>query len=197
MNNWKPSAFQLILFAIGGGLLYLGEDWGIRGATEVGIAFLGVLLAAVGIDIGLKRLAAFREAGWANVVDTYRGLLELLWGAIFICLGILIVTVVTMTWLVPGGVGNFWSDMLLSSTGIGAVVSVVGLMLMLNGLIRALSGSGRVNPKLVGGLAGVLDRLAGAVTLGVGAALSVIGMLLLIAPEWVTAGLERLSNLVR
>ena len=156
-----------------------------------------MLLAAVGIDIGLKRLAAFREAGWANVVDTYRGLLELLWGAIFICLGLLIVTVVTMTWLVPGGVGNFWSDMLLSSTGIGAVASVVGLMLMLNGLIRALAGSGRVNPKLVGGLAGVLDRLAGAVTLGAGAALSVIGMLLLIAPGWVTAGLERLSNLVR
>ena len=70
-------------------------------------------------------------------------------------------------------------------------------MLMLNGLIRALAGSGRVNPNHVGGLAGVLDRLAGAVTLGAGGAISVIGMLLLIAPGWITAGLERLSNLVR
>ena len=122
MSNWKPSTFQLILFAIGGGLLYLGDEWGVEGATEIGIAFLGVLLAAVGIDIGFKRLAIFREEGWANVVETYRGLLELLWGSIFVCLGLLIVVVVTMTWLVPGGVGDLWSKMLLSTTGIGTVL---------------------------------------------------------------------------
>ena len=197
LSSWKPSLFQLILFAIGGGLLYLGEDWAVPGATEVGIAFLGVLLVAVGIDIGLRRLAVFRADGWANVVETYRGALELLWGAIFICLGVLIVAAVAMTRLVPGGAGTFWSDLLLSTTGIGVVFSVVGLMLMLNGLIRALAGSGRVNPARGRGLARALDRFAGAVTLGAGAALSTIGLLLLAAPGVITASVERLLDLVR
>ncbi len=194
LDDWKPSVLQIILFALGGGLLYLGQDWGVPGATEIGIGLMGVLLVAVGIDIGLRRLAVFKAGGSADVVGAYRGALELLWGAILVCLGSLIIAVVAMTRLVPGGVGNFWRDVLLSTTGIGVMLSVVGLMLMLNGLIRALAGSGGVNPGQSRRLTGALDRLAGAATLGFGALLSVIGLALLVAPGFMTAIVRSLQD---
>jgi hypothetical protein len=120
----------------------------------------------------------------------------LLWGLVFCFLGCLIVAAVALIRLVPWGSGSLWSKLLLSSTGIGALLSLAGLMLMLNGLIRALAGSGRVNPRQLGGLAGVLDRLAGVVMLGFGAGLSAVGITLLAAPGWAQAETERLLGLM-
>jgi hypothetical protein len=195
-ENWKPSVFQLVVFAIGGVLVYMGEDWGVPGATDIGIAFLGVLFVTAGADLQLKRVRIFKTDGWANVVETYRGVLELLWGLIFIAIGLLMIAAVAVTRFAPGGVRDFWSDALLSNTGIGVVLSVAGLMAMLNGVIRALAGSGRVNPRRVGGLAGVVDRSAGAMSLAFGAVVAAIGLVLLVAPEWLAAGVQSVMGLL-
>jgi hypothetical protein len=197
LGKWNPSTAHLILFAVGGGLVYLGEDWGVPGATQVGIGVLGVLAAVIGMDIVIKRLGIFRVDGWSNLVDAYRGVLELLWGLVFICLGLLILAVVAVPWFAPGGVGDFWSGTLLSSTGVGVLLSVVGLMTVLNGLIRALAGSGRVNARRLGGLAGVVDRSGGVLTLVFGAVLSMIGLVLLVAPGWLEAGVKAVFGLAR
>lgn len=197
LDNWKPSRLQLILFAIGAGLLYAGQNWGVRWAGDVGIAFLGVLLVAVGVDTGLNRLALFRANGWANIVDTYRGVLEFLWAAILICAGLLIVTVVAVNWIVPGGVGNIWSDMLQSSTGIGAILSIIGLMVMLNGLIRALAGSPGMAFARPGTLSSLADKLVGAAGVGVGMVVAAVGFVLLVAPQLLTEGARLLLDLIQ
>jgi hypothetical protein len=196
IGRWSPSTFHLILFALGGGLVYLGQEWGIPYATDIGIVVLGFLAAAAGIDLIIKRLRMFRTEGWANVVDTYRGVLELLWGVIFICLGLLIIGVIVVVWLVPGTEGEFWSDMLLSNTGMGVVLSVVGLMLMLNGLIRALAGSGRVHPGRLGGVPFLLDRLGGAGMLILGLGASAVGIVLVAAPGMLAMLLDRLKAII-
>jgi hypothetical protein len=80
VGDWKPSTLHLILFAVGGGLLYLGEDWGIPGATEIGVTILGVLMVAAGLDIIIKRLGIFRiEAGRGGDGGDLPRLSELLW----------------------------------------------------------------------------------------------------------------------
>jgi hypothetical protein len=195
LDRWSPSTVHLVIFAIGGVLVYLGEEWGVPWGTEIGIGCLGVLLVTAGADIVLKRIALFRVDGWGHVVESYRGVLAVLWGLIFICLGLLLVAVMAMTWLAPERVGSFWGELLLSNTGLGAVMSIAGLMLMLNGLIRALAGSGRVNVKKAGGPAGILDRLAGVVLLGFGAVLAGAGFILLVAPGWLMTSLQRLAGI--
>ncbi len=197
LDNWTPSGLQVILFAIGGGLLYLGQDWGVPWASEVGIGFLGALLIAIGLDTILKRLTVFGADGWANVVESYRGALAMLWGVIFVLAGVLMAAVVIMNALVPGGVGELWRDWLLGSTGMGVLLSLVGMLLMLNGLIRALAGSAVATLARMGTLSRAVDRLTGAIWLGVGMAITAVGLLLLVAPGWIAAGTQFLLGLLR
>ena len=199
VGEWKPSTLHLILFAVGGGLVYLGEDWGIPGATEIGIAILGVLIVAAGLDVIIKRLGIFRIEGWsrAEMVETYRGLAELLWGFIFVCIGLVIMSVVVMNRLAPTSSGTLWGDMLISPVGIGVILSGAGALMLINGMIRALAGSGRVVRGRLGGVPYVLDRIAGAVIFLVGAATSAVGLLLLTAPGVVTSALERARQFIQ
>lgn len=195
LDNWKPSTFQVILFLVGGVLLYLGQDLAIPGAGDVGIGCIGLLIVVVGADIGMRRLGWFRMNGWGNVVESYRGVLELVWAALILFAGIAIMTVPVMGWLVPGGAGDFVNNMLSTSTGIGGVMSVVGLMLSLNGIIRALAGSGTVRPKWLGEFGNAIDRAAGVVMVAAGLAVAAVGLLLLIAPGWVNAAIQQIGSL--
>jgi hypothetical protein len=195
-DSWQPSLFQLILFAVGGGLVYLGQEWGVPGTTDVGTLFLGLLVAVVGGGIGWRRAQAFRADGWANVVDSYRGVLELIWAALLLCAGLLIMCVPIVGWLVPGGAGNLIGNMLSSTTGIGIVMATSGLILSLNGIIRALAGSGSGGSKRLGALGRALDRLAGAIVCTFGLAVALGGLFLLIAPGWVNGVLQQLRGVV-
>jgi hypothetical protein len=188
----------LVLFALGGGLVYVGQEWGVAYATDIGIVVLGILMVAAGLDIIIKKLGVFRIEGWsqAHAADTYRGILEVLWGVIFIGIGLVMAAVVPMNRLAPGNAGTFWSDLLMSSTGIGVILSAVGLMSLLSGLIRALAGSGRVDPRRLGGVPYAMDRLAGAATSLFGLLLAAIGLALLVAPGAAGAALEPLKNLL-
>lgn len=190
--------FHLILFAVGGGLVYLGQEWAVPGATEIGTACIGLLMIVGGIDIILQRVAVLRAEGWvqAGIVDTYSGMAEILWGIVFSCLGALVLAAVLRTWLQPAGAGDFLKNLLDTPTATGAILATIGLMTVLNGLIRALAGSGTVSPKRWGGAALLLDRLAGVLVLLVGMGLSAAALMLLVAPGFVSATLERIKALV-
>ena len=88
LDNWNPSAFHFILFVVGGALLYLGEEWGLAWAAPIGMGCVGLFLVAMGVDVIAKLLGLFHINGWtrAKVVDTYRGLGELLWGLLLLLL---------------------------------------------------------------------------------------------------------------
>jgi hypothetical protein len=197
-GKWSPSLFHLILFAVGGGLVYLGQEWAVPGATEIGTACIGLLMIVGGIDIILKRIAVLRAEGWvqAGIVDTYSGLAEILWGIVFFWLGALVIAVVLRMWLQPAGAGDFWKSLLDTPTATGVILATIGLMTVLNGLIRALAGSGTVNPKRWGGAALLLDRLAGALVFLFGMGLSAAAVMLLVAPVFVSTTLERIKALV-
>ena len=155
-------------------------------------------MVVAGADVIIKRVAALRASGWAldGIVDWYRGLVDALWGFIFICLGSLVMTVIVRMWLLPKGAGDFWRALLNNPTATGVILAFVGLMTLLNGLIRALAGSGTVNPKRWGGAALVLDRLAGAPVFLFGMGLSAAALMLLVAPGFVSTTLERIKALV-
>jgi hypothetical protein len=197
-GKWSPSTLHLILFAAGGGLLYLGEDWGIPGATEIGLGVIGLFLIVIGIDIIIKRMGAFRIDGWtqAHVVDMYRSAADLLWGLVFLCLGLVVTALVLMSRFGPVDAGSFWGNLLNTAEGLGTILAFVGLMLLLNGLIRALAGSGNADPRRIGGLANVLDRVAGAAVFLVGAGIATSGLTVLLAPDVARGAVQRLMNLL-
>ena len=195
---WKPSTLYLIWFAVGVVLIYLGEEYALARAAESGAALLGLWLVAVGVAMILKKLGVFRVDGWASahVVDTYRALADLLWGFVFIGAGFALAASMVMDLAEPGSAGVFWSGILGSSSAVGVILSGGGLIVAVNGLIRTLAGSGRADPRQLGGLSFLLDRLAGAATLLLGTALSAVGLMLLMAPSFVTALLGKLASLI-
>jgi hypothetical protein len=195
--NWNPSVFHFILFALGGGFLYLGEEWGIGWAGPIGMGCMGLFLVAMGVDVIVKRLGIFHIDGWtqAKVVDTYRGLGELLWGFLFVLLGLVVAGIVLMNWFWPAASGTIWSALLNTAPGLGSILALAGLMMLLSGLVRALAGTGRVDPARLSGLPYALDRLVGAGTFLVGALIAASGLLLLIAPDVAAAGLDRVTSL--
>ena len=198
IGEWKPSTLHLILFAVGGGLVYLGQEWAVPWASDIGIGTLGVLMIAAGTDVIIKKLGVFRVEGWtrAEVVETYRGLAEMLWGFVFLGIGLVMIGVVVMDWLAPASAGDFWADLLTSPTGIGVILTAAGALMLINGLIRALAGSGRADPRRLGGLPFMLDRLAGAAVVLIGTGTSVVGLLLLTEPGVVTGALDATKGLV-
>jgi hypothetical protein len=196
LDKWSPSAWQAIWFAAGGALVFIGQEFSVPAAADVGIVVLGTLMIAVGIDIIIKKLGVFRGEGWVqgNVVDVYRALAEVLWAGVFIIGGLAAAAVVLVKWLVPSTPDTFWTDVLGSSTAVGAFLGIVGLMILLDGLIRAIVGSGRVDPRRFGGLPHAFDRMVGAMTFLVGLGMAVLGLVLLVRPGLVTTVLEQLRN---
>lgn len=197
-DKWSPSTLQLILFAVGGGLIYLGENWSIPVATPIGMACIGLFLVVAGIDMCWRRRSVFRIDGWtqAKVVDTYRGLGEILWGLLFVFVGLVLTAIALLNWFWPGLSGTFWGDLLSTSWGLGAILAVAGLMMLLSGLVRALAGTGRADPRRLGGLPYFLDRLAGVFGVLVGTAISVSGLILLVAPDIARSAVQQLMNLI-
>lgn len=198
MGKGNPSTLQAIWFLLAAGLVFVGTEFELPVATEVGLACLGVFMVAVGIENIAKRLGVFRIDGWtqAKVVLAYRGLAEILWGFMLICLGLVMAGFATMNWFGPAAVGSFWSGVLNTTTGLGAILAGVGLMMLLNGLIRALAGGGTVDPQRLGGLPYLLDRLAGVVMFLLGAGIASTGLLVLVAPGVAAAAVERMRMLV-
>jgi hypothetical protein len=198
LSKWRSSTLQLILFVVGAGLLYLGEEWHIPIATPIGMACIALFLVVAGIDMCLQRLYVFRIDGWtrAKVVDTYRGLGELLWGLLFVFAGLVLTAIVLVNGLWPGLSDTFWGNLLSTPGGLGTILGIIGLMMLLSGLVRALAGSGSVDPQKLGGLPYIFDRLAGGGTFLLGAAISGVGLLLLVAPGVVTGAIEGLKHLV-
>jgi hypothetical protein len=198
IGEWKPSTLHLILFAVGGGLVYLGQEWAVPWASDFGIGTLGVLMIAAGTDVIIKKMGVFRIEGWTRVevVETYRGLAEMLWGFVFLCIGLVMLSVVVMGWLAPASAGAFWADLLSSPTGIGVILTAAGALMLINGLIRALAGSGRADPRRLGGVPYALDRVVGAAASLLGVLVSAIGLVLLTAPGVVTGALDAMKGLV-
>jgi hypothetical protein len=142
IGTWSPSTLHLILFAVGGGLVYVGQEWGVPYATDAGLVVLGVLMVAAGLDLIIKKLGVFRIDDWtpSKVVETYSGISEMLWGLLFIGIGLAVIAVLLQQWLFQGSTETIWTEVLGSTLVIGVALAFAGLLLSLNGLVHLLSG---------------------------------------------------------
>jgi hypothetical protein len=197
-GSWSPSTFHLVLFALGGVLVYAGQDWSVPLATEIGTAVLGVFMIAVGIDMIFKRARAVRQAGWLQqaVVDMYRGLAELLWGLLFIVLGLVVLAFALMSRFGSIPPETFLGNLLNTPSGLGAILAFTGTVMLTNGIIRMLGGSWRVDARHRGGLPYWADRSVGAAVLLMGLGIALTGLLVLVAPDTAARGVENLFRLL-
>lgn len=192
------STIQVVLFIAAAILVFVAEQFNIPSAGDWGMVFFGGLIVTVGIGMFANRLGVFQINGWteAKVVDTYRGVIELIWASLCILLGLGLSAGMLVKQLLPGVDFSQWGNLLGSTTGIGLMAAIVGLLTLLNGLVRALAGSGGIDPGKLGGFPYFLDRLAGAGVFLLGGVISGVAILLLVAPHVVTTALDGLKNLV-
>jgi hypothetical protein len=196
IGTWSPSTLHLILFAVGGGLVYVGQEWGVPYATDAGIAVLGVLMVAAGLDLIIKKLGVLRIDDWtpSKVVETYRGISDILWGLLFIGIGLAVIAVLLRQWLFQGSTATSWTDVLGSSLVIGVALAFAGLLLSLNGLVHMLAGRTGIAGS-VRGFSDLMDRLVGGMHLLAG--LTVFGIaFLLMVPEALSTVMEQLNRLI-
>jgi hypothetical protein len=192
------STVQVVLFIAAAVLVFVAEQFNVPAAGDWGMVFFGALIVTVGVGMFASRLGVFQIDGWteAKVVETYRGIIELIWASLCILLGLGLSAGMLLKQLLPGFDLSHWGNVLGSTTGIGLMAAIVGLLTLLNGLVRALAGSRGIDPQKLGGMPYFLDRLAGAGVLLLGGIISGVAILLLIAPEIVTSALDGLKNLV-
>lgn len=196
--RWNYSSIELALLVVTGALAFAGEQLSVPFLTSLALPFAGLLLMVFGTEQITTRLGVYRGgvANYAQAVETYKALVEQLWGLIFIGLGLMLIASGALEWLGAGSAESIWVGILDSPTGVGLVLAGIGLMTILHGLIRMLAGSGEANVGRLRGLTDLLDRVAGGGTLVLGVMLSFVGFVLLVAPDLVTGFIARLGNLI-
>jgi hypothetical protein len=193
------SSTQLTLFLLAGALAYAGDYFSLPFLSDLALLCFGLLLALFGAATMAGNLWMFRFENWesSNLVRTYRAVIDELWGVIFGTAGLLMVGATFVKWLVPGAAKSIWEDLLTNTTAIGLVLAFAGLMAILTGVVRVLSGGRGNEARPIRGLTDLLDRLAGFAYVLFGLALSAGGLFLLLAPGFRAQMIEELMALLR
>ena len=192
------TSVEVVLVLLTGALAFASDQFGLPVLNDPALLCAGLLLLVLGIERIVGRLAALGSGfgSFAQAVETYKAVVEQLWGLIFLGIGLMMITKAALGWLAPGSADTIWNGMLNSPTTIGLALGGVGLMTTVHGLIRTLAGSRGAEDGRVQGFSDLLDRLVGAGTLLFGALLSVAGFAVLLAPDLIQNLLAQLSSMI-
>jgi hypothetical protein len=192
------STVQGILFLLAAGLAYGGEHFSLTILTNLGLLVIGLLVGSVGVGLIVTNLAAYDFASWSNrqAIETYRGLVEQLWGLVIAGLGLFMIGLSASRLLAPARGDTWWNALLASPAAVGVALGTIGLMTSLNGLIRVLTGSASGKAGKLAGVADILDEPAGIAMLVFGWALTLASLVLLVAPDVVTALIRQLGTMI-
>jgi hypothetical protein len=192
------AVFERVLFFVAAGLALIGDQLSIRLLLDLALLPGGVLVILFGGDQIASRLGMYRVGltSGAQAVELYRGVMDQLWGLIFMGFGAAMVLVPVVRWLAPDQANSIWSN-LQDSPGVpGLILGAIGLMTALHGLIRMLAGSSGSAPGGISGFRDVFDRLIGAATMLFGVGMGFVGITLLVAPGMWSAIFDQLAALI-
>jgi hypothetical protein len=200
LKLWPPgfTSVEGILFVVGGGCGLIGDQFSVPIFTSLGLLFIGLLVATVGIEQIVKNVALYNIGSWGSsqAAEMYRALLAQLWGLVFVGMGALLLVQAFSSWTQGVTVDSLVNNLLNSNTGVGLVLAVIGLMTALHGVIRTLAGSGVGARGRLAGLSSIVDRMMGALTLLFGLGLSLVGFVVLLDPGLITGLLGQLGELI-
>lgn len=189
---------EVALVLLTGALAFASDQFSLPILNDPALLCAGLLLLVLGVERIVGRLAALGSGfgSFAQAVETYKAVVEQLWGLLFLGIGLMMIAKATLGWLVPGSAESMWNSTLNSPTTIGLVLGAIGLMTTVHGLIRTLAGSRGTGDGRLKGFSDFLDRAAGAATLLFGALLSVAGFAVLFAPDLIQRLLAQLSAMI-
>jgi hypothetical protein len=202
MNDWirrvRLSTIYRSLLLLGGGLGFLGEKFSISILTNLALVCISLLFILVGFELILTKKAEFALGGWAYIQgrETFQGLAAQLWGIMFLGIGLLAMLVTIAQWILPAQMNSLLDNLQRSSAGAGLALTGLGLIAILYGTIRLLAGGAGLDLGRLTGLSNFMDRLGGCLVLLIGLPLALFGLLLIIAPNVVSALLEQIKILI-
>jgi hypothetical protein len=177
------------LLLISGGFAIAAERLAMPALTNVALFGAAILLIAVGCEALLTKQVQFILGGWAYAQgkETYRGLPAMLWGVLFLGLGLVAAAITLARWFAPATAAMIWARLEGTSAGAGLALAGLGLVVGLYGLIGLLSGRAGLDVGKLNVAQDLLDRAGGAILLLVGVTLAAWGVLLVTAPGVVHA----------
>ena len=187
-----------VLFLAAAALALIGDQFANPILLDLALLPAGVLVILIGGGQIVSRLGIYRAGvtNYAQVVELYRGIMDQLWGVIFVGAGLAMVLVTAIKWLVPRQADSFWSNLVTAPVALGLILGIVGLMTALHGVIRVLAGSSGSDVGRIRGVSDVLDRLMGAATLLLGLGMGFVGITLLVAPGMWKTILDQLASMI-
>ena len=178
---WRIS---LAIFLAGVGIAFVGDRVSNPFLLGAGLASMGFGTALSGLQSVITRKAEF--VPWFNTyrpATTYTGLSGVLWGILFIGLGVLMVVAGLATAFVPGGWQSVLDSVVMGPLAWGLLIGGSGVVVVILGLIRVISGTAFANPEVGTRLMDVGERLGGLVMLVLGSVLILAGLVAGLAPQ--------------
>jgi hypothetical protein len=192
------AVFERVLLFAAGCLALIGDQLSIRVLLDLALLPAGVLVILVGGEQIVSRLGIYRVgvSNYAQVVELYRGIMDQLWGVLFLGAGVVMVLVTAIKWLAPTQADSFWSNLAAAPFALGLILGIVGLMTALHGVIRILAGSSGSDVGRITGISDVLDRLLGGATFLLGLGMGFVGITLLVAPGIWKSIFDQLASMI-
>ncbi len=191
------TSIEVGLLLLAGGLGFLSDQFSLPILARPAQLFGGLLFAVLGIEQIVSRLGIYRRDGtYSQVVEIYKALVVQLWGLIILALGLMVAFGAILEWINPGSANAIWNGLLDQSSTIGLVVAGLGLMTMLHGVIRLLSGRADSEQPRIAGALDALYRAAGALTIFLGLVLMLVGLFVALAPDAVSSLISSLGAII-
>jgi len=185
---------QIGLLLLAGLFTFASTRLDIPPLISAGLLCLSVFLFVAGLDMLVNRkMGFFTQQRNFGPREIYTGLPAQLWGLIFIFLGICVLVVSVCNLILKGGMQEFWSIVLGTNWGLGILLTCIGMVVLMMGIIRLMAGSGGYYT----GWKDTIDRISGVIPATIGVGLLVLGILLFIFPNLLKDFLDQVINLFK
>jgi hypothetical protein len=183
----RSAWIDIVLIVASGALLWLGTKLSLALATALGIFCLAAVMGKSGIEMLLRRRAEFNTQRWGpGPKEVFTGAAAQLYGVWFLAAATLLLVLGISALIYSGGMQTFWTIVLATPRGWGALLIVIGGLIAIRGVARMLAGTASVDYGLPASVGAALARTGGAVVTTVGSVLVALGLWLVLAPAVVT-----------
>jgi hypothetical protein len=173
----KTTTVQIALFMLAAGLLYLGDRFAWPVANSLAALCFGVLCLVMSVQMIVTGSAPFfisQNGGSGS--GRFSNLPTQLWGVVLLFFGAFLFLSAWAIAFLPGGPGALWGRVLETQWGRASLLTGLGALALVSGIVRMLAGSNMPKTGFSTRLTDLSERGIGCFYLFVGLGLLAVGL---------------------
>jgi hypothetical protein len=185
LRSWIPVVTFLLAFLF----FYAADELSTPWLSFAGVFFIGLTALAGGLGsvlTGQSYSLPLSDGALSRQGRAITGKAAYLWGAFFVTTGLLTMLAAAAALLAPHSAQAVVDHAFVTPLGWGVLSAGLGVILSLGGLTRIVTGIALPGESAWNRIREISYRMVGAAYLLVGMGLTLLGLLLVYAPEWVT-----------